>query len=490
MDVIPDFSTVATLLKPPPVTRTLLTSATSLFAAACSLRLILLIYGLYHDDHSPLKYTDIDYYVFTVAARYLRQNRSPYERHTYRYTPLLAWLLLPTTWNGYWFHFGKGLFAIADILAGWLILRMLRKQGFEESKALIYSSIWLLNPMVATISTRGSSEGLLCVIVVAQLWAVTEGRIALAGLLLGFGVHFKIYPFIYGASIFWALGPKDEIGRTTGNLTKVMNLFNPQRVMLIFTSLATFSFSNIFMFILYGEPFISHTYLHHLTRIDHRHNFSPYNTLLYLSSAGQGSQWSFESLAFLPQLFLSLIVIPLVTAKKDLATSMLAQTFAFVTFNKVCTSQYFLWYLIFLPMYLPKSRFIRESRIGIVALILWIAGQGLWLQQGFNLEFLGKSSFVPGLWLASLVFFAVNVWILGIVIEDGMRSGTGEEKEKEKTSGTTIAPDEDEDDVEEIEREETIEDMVKRERQLTRNQEQHLKAYMSHIQDLMARAPE
>lgn len=46
-----------------------------------------------------------------------------------------------------------------------------------------------------------------------------------------------------------------------------------------------------------------------------------------------------ESLAFFPQLFLSAIVLPLVLAKKDLPSTMLAQTFAFATFNKVCTSQ-------------------------------------------------------------------------------------------------------------------------------------------------------
>ena len=97
---------------------------------------------------------------------------------------------------------------------------------------------------------------------------------------------------------------------------------------------------------------------------------------------------------------------------------MLAQTFAFVTFNKVCTSQYFLWYLVLLPFYLPNSSLLQKPRRGIAALLLWVLGQAMWLQQGYELEFLGKSTFVPGLWLASVLFFASNCWILGVIVSD------------------------------------------------------------------------
>ena len=127
--------------------------------------------------------------------------------------------------------------------------------------------------------------------------------------------------------------------------------------------------------------------------------------------------------------------MPLLLAKKDLASTMLAQTFAFVTFNKVCTSQvslvsakilghftngpqYFLWYMVFLPFYLPNSVLLLRPALGSTALALWVLGQALWLHQGFGLEFLGQPTFVPGLWGASAAFFGINCWILGLVAAD------------------------------------------------------------------------
>ncbi|KAH0543100.1 GPI mannosyltransferase 1 [Glutinoglossum americanum] len=401
------------------------------FLAAALLRIVLFFYGLWQDAYSPIKYTDIDYFVFTDAARFVSRNLSPYDRDTYRYTPLLAWFLLPATWSKLWFSWGKAVFATGDIIAGWLILLVLRfSSGMSKERALKLASIWLLNPMVAVISTRGSSEGLLGVMVVALLWAVTRKKIKLAGILLGLAVHFKIYPFIYAISILWWLD-QDRVGDSSPQSTNtettisgnIIKFFNPARRTLAITSFSTFAALNLLMFSIYGRPFVQHTYLHHVTRIDHRHNFSPYNTLLYLSSSPSGdSVLRLESIAFIPQLFLSAIAIPLALAKKDLASTLLAQTFAFVTFNKVCTSQYFLWYIVLLPFYIPKSSFVARPAMGICAAFSWVLGQAWWLQQGYRLEFLGESTFVPGLWLSSIFFFLMNVWILGTIVTDVSQS--------------------------------------------------------------------
>ncbi len=400
-----------------------------IFTAALSLRLVLFYYGIYQDAHSALKYTDIDYFVFTDAARAVSRGSSPYARATYRYTPLLAWILLPTSWSGrdgLWFHSGKALFAVSDILAGWLIYRLLQKQGMDKSKALRYASVWLLNPMVANISTRGSSEGLLCALVMATLYAFETKQIVLAGALLGLSVHFKIYPFIYGASMFWALKTKPAPAQNFADFSSISTLFNKPRLQLLVSSLAVFTAFNILMYSTYGQPFLEHTFLYHFTRSDHRHNFSLYNTLLYYSSANpsaRASMLSAERWAFLPQLSLSCILLSLLPSTSySLPTTMLAQTLAFVTFNKVCTSQYFLWYLVFLPLYLPHSSLMqdRNSRIGALALASWVLGQGAWLGFGFQLEFLGMSSWL-GLWGTSALFFSINCWLLGIIVQDGGR---------------------------------------------------------------------
>lgn len=81
--------------------------------------------------------------------------------------------------------------------------------------------------------------------------------------------------------------------------------------------------------------------------------------------------------------------------------------------------------MVFLPFYLPGSVLLRRPAIGTSALALWVVGQALWLQQGYNLEFLGKSTFVPGLFAASVAFFGINCWILGLIVADVRARGAG-----------------------------------------------------------------
>jgi len=218
----------------------------AVLGASIIFRAVLLFYGRWQDANSPVKYTDIDYLVFTDASRYLATGASPYERATYRYTPLLAWMLYPTTWGGIWFEFGKALFAAGDVITGWLIFRILRGQGMSTDRSMKFASIWLLNPMVANISTRGSSEGLVVVVVIALLWAALGKRTLLAGCLLGIGVHLKIYPFIYAASIFWWL--ESDAKQGTSSLSRLLSY---DRIVLALSSFLTFMILNGVMYMQY-----------------------------------------------------------------------------------------------------------------------------------------------------------------------------------------------------------------------------------------------
>lgn len=163
-------------------------------------------------------------------------------------------MLVPTA-TPQLFSFGKVVFALADLLAGWLIVRVLTKQrGMSAERAGTFAAIWLWNPMVATISTRGSSEGLLGVLTMALLWAVEGKRIGLAGFILGLSVHFKIYPFIYASAIIWwmdneHMGKGKGAAKPSASFTDtVIRFLSPQRIRLTLISLLTFMGLNVLMY--------------------------------------------------------------------------------------------------------------------------------------------------------------------------------------------------------------------------------------------------
>ena len=95
---------------------------------------------------------------------------------------------------------------------------------------------------------------------------------------------------------------------------------------------------------------VRETYLYHLHRLDHRHNFSPYFYLIYLAYPNPSSEPYQLSLwrsllrspltSFVPQMILSLGTGVMFGRKREhLVFAWFVQTVVFVIFNKVCTSQ-------------------------------------------------------------------------------------------------------------------------------------------------------
>lgn len=372
------------------------------------------MFGLYQDHYMTVKYTDIDYLVFSDAANYVANGQSPYLRETYRYTPLLAWFLVPNQW---WPHFGKIVFMVSDLVTGYLIVQLL-KFRVKGKQLLILSSIWLLNPMVITISTRGSAESVLTVMIMLSVYYARKKSFNLSAIWLGIAIHFKIYPIIYLPTMMLYLIRFDK---SLVNFP-LLNLANRLNIQYLLVTISTFVVLNLIMYQIYGYEFLYHTYLYHVTRLDHRHNFSVYNILLYYKSSitnATGIVQNIEKFAFIPQLLISGILIPLKFGTRDFVSCLFLQTFAFVTFNKVITSQYFIWFLFLLPHYLSTSQLIKGQYVqGIVVLLMWVATQGIWLYFAYKLEFLGISTFDNGLLMASCGFFLSNCWILGVFIND------------------------------------------------------------------------
>ena len=53
-------------------------------------RVALLVWGEWQDRQLAVPYTDIDYAVFSDGALLTARGQSPYERSTYRYSPLVS----------------------------------------------------------------------------------------------------------------------------------------------------------------------------------------------------------------------------------------------------------------------------------------------------------------------------------------------------------------------------------------------------------------
>jgi len=81
---------------------------------------------------------------------------------------------------------------------------------------------------------------------------------------------------------------------------------------------------------------------------------------------------------------------------------------------RVVIYQYFLWYLLLLPLLLPRLSISYRQTLAYLA--VWIGTQVLWLSKAYKLEFLGRNAFF-GLWVRSLIYIVGNCWVLAGIVD-------------------------------------------------------------------------
>ncbi|EFA00721.2 GPI mannosyltransferase 1-like Protein [Tribolium castaneum] len=432
-------------------------------------RLALVAYGVYHDQVSSVPYTDIDYKVFTDAARHVLDHKSPFERHTYRYSPLVAYLMIPNiTLHS---SFGKILFCIIDLIDATLIRIIVKttlheyfkyvgepqncitgrsrkktktkKNDQTDTTANLSLVVWLYNPLTLAIATRGNCDSIAVFFVLATLYLLQcRKQYFAAGLIHGLSIHFRLYPIVYSLTFYMYLSKfsfysledrrKSHLREITGASDGRVATRKPERKTIFKRKyllylvpnfdqirlvqgciLSLFSLIGIFYF-LYGYKFVYETYLYHFTRKDTRHNFSLYFYLQYLTAWIKNIGIWQKVLVVLPQLVLLLVFSFRYGLNRfSLNFSVLAQTIVMVTYNSVLTSQYFVWIMAVLPLCLWQIRMSVNNAIFLV--VVWFAAQGAWLLPAYFLEFHGQNTFLF-IWIQSVSFFCANIAILGRLI--------------------------------------------------------------------------
>jgi phosphatidylinositol glycan class M len=331
--------------------------------------------------------------------------------------------------------------------------------------------MWLFNPLAINMCTRGSADVLVILLLLLMLHHLLENRITHAAIFYGLAVHFRMFPVIYAPVLliysgfinFESVDSKATFSTTTGKRFCLWNVRTwldwlgvGNRLKFSIISALTFTILAIVCYHMYGFDFLFETYLFHFSRQDPRHNFSSYFYHLYLNPTATTNNISMDALAvdskalsrshmllntfcqqflkyvpssmahqfaFLPQMIL--IIFFSIKFAHDLPACMFVCTLAFVAFNKVCTAQYFIWWIGLLPLLLPftaantptyaRSGYLGKTVIAMSIIGVWILSEAHWLFWAFNLEFLGSQVFLE-VWMASIVFLCANVFLLMLFI--------------------------------------------------------------------------
>mmetsp|Transcript_29950 Transcript_29950/g.42735 ORF Transcript_29950/g.42735 Transcript_29950/m.42735 type:complete len:395 (+) Transcript_29950:148-1332(+) len=375
-------------------------------------------------------------------------------------------------------EFGKIIFAIADVLVGIEVLKLLetskdyktstvhdnKLRKTQQQRSQTWALIWMINPMTINICTRGSADSIANYVVLRMIQLTKTDQIVSAGFLLGLAIHLRLYPIIFLPAFFLHLSTpstsstsslsKSLINTTSNHTNKtppigirclrtLSYIFSTYEKSIHFT-LATIGscfFFTMLSYELYGFEYLQQSIFFHFIRADHRHNFSIHFYWIYLTKiiqfASPSHGWNHILISgcikvgvFIPQLVLYGLII-VTFAEESLEVCLLLQTMIFVTYNKVITAQYFSWIFTLLFPVLADYHTTTTTSLSTTSLngityntpmiwwiifsaLAWVIALTVWLSQAYLLEFCGVNNFYL-LWQSSVAFHLVSVVCIGVV---------------------------------------------------------------------------
>lgn len=387
---------------------------TFVYPLALLARIVLILFGEWQDRTLSIPYTDVDYEVISDAAQLIVTGDSPYGRATYRYSPLLAYLLVPNVLlHRCW---GKMVFSLADLVVGKCLQSILTRNGLTSGLSLQYACVWLLNPLSINVSTRGSFDAVTSALVLGVTSALLGDRLGWAAAAYGLVVHLRVYPIIYapGFALYVARSSLAGMHSVSGDEVKRWavwkNLFSGRPILFAALSATTFFGCTAACAWVYGNDFVRHALLYHLTRTDNRHNYSIYWYWIYLDY-GAPLRWLLGLSSFMPQAIM--LVVSAALLHEDLALCVFVQTALFVFFNKVFTGQYITWFMCLAPLVAPHLALGKKT---CTLFGSWIFALLCWLFAAWNVEMQGQNMYLA-LWVGSVLMFATNVVVLNACVQ-------------------------------------------------------------------------
>lgn len=402
-----------------------LAQAKVVYSLALVARIVLIVFGEWQDRVLDIPYTDIDYEVISDAAKLIVTGESPFGRATYRYSPLLAYLLVPNVLlHRCW---GKVLFSLADLVVGKCLQSILTRNGLRPALSLQYACLWLLNPLSVNVSTRGSFDAVTSAMVLWVTSSLLDGSLGLAAIAFGLVVHLRVYPIIYapGFALYLARRSLEDVkGAAVGSVRAKgpsvwKSLLHRRPILFALFSAATFFGCTAVCAWGFGVGFVQNALLYHLTRTDNRHNYSIYWYWIYLDYKAP-HRWLLGLAAFIPQAVL--LVVSATLLHEDLALCVFVQTALFVFFNKVFTGQYISWFMCLAPLLAPYVTL--GSKKTFVLIGGWLCALLFWLFAAWNVEMQGQNMF-GAVWIGSVLMFVTNLVGLNACVRAYRRSDHG-----------------------------------------------------------------